>query len=52
MAHRVYDIEATKEALGGIKQFALKQTDTHEVRGTGRDDQVPARAVAAIRKKE
>ena len=27
----------------------MKHTHTHGVRGTGREDQVPARAVAAIR---
>ena len=48
MAHRVYDIEAAKETSGFVKLVALRHTDTHEVRGTGREAQVPARAVADI----
>ena len=31
-----------------LKGVLSRYTDTHDVRGTGRDDQVPARAVADI----
>ena len=51
VAHRVYDIEAAKECEISSNWSLLKHTYIHEVRGTGREDQVPARAVADIGEK-